>query len=345
MDIVLTYSGSKRLKYLLRNIHYLKHNFPSHNLTLIVDDQRSFNFYSKHVNCVLAENPSPNMKSLFSKLSHDETFWDGFWYRTLKRFFMLEEFLRKTPKTPILHIESDVLLLPNFPFDDFRQITNGLAFPVISEDLGVASVLYIPELKHLTEFLDFCHDISQNSPRETDMTLLAKFAKFSRNALVLPTLLGSQIKLLGQQSLELRSEFTNQKLFRGLFDGATYGQFLFGIDPRNNLGRRSLFIQYAHHFAKPRVMQFCLANQKSGFSLQIGIQDDTTYPLYCLHIHSKDLRVFDIESLKVRKIINKRIYQAKKGEIKNEYVFKLFISEFSSFGRAIIHKLLHFLDS
>jgi hypothetical protein len=87
-------------------------------------------------------------QSLFALASKklDHNFRDGFWKYTFERLFALQQYHEKHSDSKILHIESDVLLLPEFPWKSFAEL-NSLAWLNVNETHDVAALVYLPNPK------------------------------------------------------------------------------------------------------------------------------------------------------------------------------------------------------
>lgn len=345
MEIVLAYSGSKTPKYLEANLRYLKYTFPEQEITLLIDQPSIPTNLESYAKCLVVESDNSFLHSLFQNLEHDAKFWDGFWFRTIQRFFLLDAYLMKNPSKSILHIESDVLLLPNFPFDSFSDLDCDLAFPVLNENQGVASVMYIKNRDSIRKFLEFSVDYSLKDPYATDMTFLSHYARFSRKVAILPSIPPGLNPVPHGVTHYQKSLFSKESNFKGIFDGATLGQYLFGVDPRNNLGNRKLFLSFPHHFLNPNELNFQFHTSCGRTSITVGTSSGPQVPVYCLHIHSKDLRAFEIQRPDSDILIKSRVRAASQKKIVSEYVPHLFILEFPNFARALIHRLYSFLKS
>lgn len=340
MELVLVYSGNTWPTYLEANLRYLRNKFFDKEITLLVDNPNFPRSYEKFCKCVVIDYKSELMQSLFNNLTHDKTFWDGFWFKTIERFFLLENYMGRNPSESILHIEADVLLLPNFPFEKIEKIPNGLAFPIISESQAVASVFFVRDLHSLRTFLNFAFEYSLHDPTATDMSILANYALNSGDVFILPTIPKYYAPNYDNSELFRRSQMKENSELDSLFDGATYGQYLFGIDPRNNLGNRKIFKVFPNHFVNPSKFEFFLGNLDSSVRLCFQDESGAVNALCCLHVHSKDLRAFALSEDCSIDLLGLRVRQTSSKKELSEFVPSLLITEFSAFSRAIFHKLI-----
>ncbi len=211
-------------------------------------------------------------KSLDFELSHDLAFRDGFWKYTLLRFQAIAEWHQKSSESQILHVESDVLLLPNFPFDKFENLQK-LAWTNVNETHDAPTLVYFPD-KYSSEWL--AKQILEEmriSNHLTDMTVLHKIRATHDGLIqVLPT-------------APKRNIIENQDIMaiRGIFDAARIGMWLTGQDPRNHFGSLIRHRSILDSEAEPQKWNF--RNDKTG-NLYAS-HNGETFPIFNLHIHSK----------------------------------------------------------
>jgi hypothetical protein len=173
-----------------------------------------------------------------------------------------------------------------------HKLNYDLAFPVVNNSLAIASTLFIrnhPAAKLLANYsLECAHDDSST----TDMLVLYKFmSEFPDVATVLPSAFPhSQIlETLTCHERLIESEIN----FKAAFDGADFGRFLFGDDPRNKKGFLTIRKKNLNSFFD--VSKLTLTNTENrSFP---SIRDESNgglIPLHSLHIHSKNLSLFRI---------------------------------------------------
>lgn len=343
MEIVLAYSGHKWPRYLEANLKYLKKAFPSQHVVLLSDNSLFPHRFREYAECISIEHKSERMYEFFSNLNHSKDFWDGFWFKTIERFFLLESYLSDRPGQSILHLEADVLLLNNFPFEKFEDLEHGLAFPMISDTQGVASVLFIRDLDSLRDFLTFAYGVSITDSTATDMSLLAQYAKHSQDVLILPSIPRNYAAPERNSILFKLSQLMEDSKFDCLFDGATYGQYLFGIDPRNNLGNRKLFSTFPNHFVNPSNLEFNIDGRNSNLGIKLAGDLDYLTTICCLHIHSKDLRAFQVSPICANDLLVRRVNQTKLKKEISEFVPSFLLTESRFIFRAILRKSTNFV--
>ena len=228
---------------------------------------------------------SSRFESAKKNLLSPQNFRDGFWLRTLERFFVLSQFQKTFAVNEIFHAELDQLL---FRADLLiKQIENsnkhGLFYPKHTNLRSIASVFYCNEFTALESFINY----SQSEIKfESEMELLSNWAKeFPSLAFELPTLASF-----------LNQEFNGNDKFQsldkdfGIVDAAQIGQWIAGVDPVNS----PLFQRHQTHFADPfepglltqSQLQECQFTLENDGSLILKHKDDS-FQIYNLHIHSK----------------------------------------------------------
>ncbi len=223
---------------------------------------------------------------------NDSSYRRGFWSQTLNRFFALEEFSREYPQSQILHVEADVILFPNFPLADFNGLSKGIAFPLSNESVGVASTFWFNSYQDIHFFCEYLRAERQVSPDLIDTSALGLFStRYKERVTRLrsgldsidtyrPALDGS---LLCGDAIPLNSN--------GIFDASTLGIYLCGTDPRNTFGVSTLFSELSHHRINPKSLEFKVQN-----SIIFALHGKEMRPIYSLHNHSKDSRIFKSDS-------------------------------------------------
>lgn len=165
------------------------------------------------------------------RLSSNAEFRNGFWVKSLERFFVLEQYARKTGRHNIFHAELDQLL---FGADQLIQgiestLKKGLFVPFHSKDSAVASVLYVNDLESLTSLTSYA---SSSGYFRNEMSLIAKWATQEPNKVFgLPTLL-TVAKDFSQVLPEGVVGLLHENI-GGITDAAQLGQWIGGVDPRN----------------------------------------------------------------------------------------------------------------
>lgn len=289
-------------KYSILNIRRTKELFPNIGIVLITDksNERSCVQLKETGICKVVEpfaiqNPKMGLESAMKGKNGE----DNFWLLTISRLFQVIEYHKQSPRKAILHVESDVILMPNFPWEKLCK-QKRLAWGKYSRTHDVAALMFFPNSVE-SEFLRFqlVHHLSRN-PSLTDMKVLSEISsEFQDRVLILPTAIK---KLQGEMQIEencSKSEYEriseNDILFNGIFDVAAIGMWISGKDPSHTFGVTTNLttdiFKTGQSFINLRSIKFRYLNDE--FKLELG---KNMYNLYSLHIHSKKLKWFRLNS-------------------------------------------------
>lgn len=320
MRIVFVHFGKTIPKFLSLNISRTMNLFPEHKVVLITNPECRI---TNKLSCELFLYKASNkIRKLHEITSHPKEFRDNFWFNTILRFFAIEE-LQKYQEEETLHVESDVILSKDFPLLQFTILQKSIAFPLVSRDRGIASIMYVRNLSIASRFTNFITNSIYSDPSTTDMIILRKFYELSPEEVqILPTLSAEKMDSFLNIEPDIQIVFRNaQNLFRGVFDGADYGIYFAGIDPRNNRGRRIIRHKIPNNYIQIENLNFFFNEERNFLNFNVN-QDKLQIPIYNLHIHSKDPRYFNN---KFNKLIRKRI-KFYKLEPYSEFIFKIYIN-------------------
>lgn len=276
---MLVYLGLKVPRYVLSNYRYLNQTFPDQEIWLIVDNPKIVSELRGLGIRVWLASPSMADRSSYRQ---------GFWLQTLNRFFALEEFSIQHPIGQILHVEADVILFPNFPLSEFEMLPKNIAYPLSKMNVGVASTVWFRTSADVTQFVDFVRAERVKDYSLIDTTALGLFAIQSAEKVAI---LRSGLSSLGSYNENAETFILSGDELdlntKGIFDASTLGIYLCGTDPRNTFGVSKIFSQLEHHSINPKSLNFDLL--KSIIYVKYG---DEVRPLYSLHNHAKDVRLF-----------------------------------------------------
>jgi hypothetical protein len=273
--------------------------FPTIPVILIVDDPEvslEIELESVEIFLYVRENSD---STVFNNLDHDSEFRNGFWLYSLERLYAFRNLHLSAPNNKLLHIESDVLLLPNFPWDSFYELEkiywtryNGLK--------DVASLFYSPSLADTQKFIELLTKKLMIKPNLTDMSGLSELFNENKNLFgLLPSsnsnlspLINSRNKSDSRSHAKISENFTQ---FDGIFDPAAIGMWLTGQDPRNYFGFTRIkfrnIIDSGDSFIDPSNVKYVLAARGELYLIAEGVK----LTVWNLHIHSKNLELFGLD--------------------------------------------------
>jgi hypothetical protein len=286
IEIVFVHLGPVIPAHLSANIKRIQRIWPTIRITLILDH--------------ILESPSGTDIYLYKRNSETQKIFsksnqeNDFWAKSLERLFALADYaLSEDSQNVILHVESDVLLMPNFPFAEMSKIQQ-LTWNRYNDKKDVGALVLIPNRQMAGVFNEAIVKTVKSHPGITDMTLLSILS----NELGVATTFSNhwipenESYLGTRQSLNpvLVSDFK----LRGIFDPAQIGMWIAGLDPRNTFGftkyQDKSFIENGDSEIDPSRIRFTFDQDKY---LLGDMKNEITIPIWCLHIHSKNLKLFD----------------------------------------------------
>ena len=281
--------------------------FPNQELVLITSHDQQFDL-PKSVAQFKVNSEELEM-GLFTEMSQmlDFEFREGFWKYTLQRFFAIGEFHKVNSNRQLTHIESDVLLMPNFPWEKFAGL-NKLAWLKVNSELDVAAIMHFPTLELTQKLLKEISRLSRLNPGTTDMLVLHEVA------INLPHLHEYLPSITPRNAYNPKnfgpSEKVSLNYFEGIFDPANLGIWYFGQDPKNSFGLRKRYVGDMSHDLNP-------TNAKLKFEAGILVDQNQT-PVFSLHLHSKYLPLF---AGNWANALERGLYQAQKQQ--KRYFFEI----------------------
>jgi len=194
--------------------------------------------------------------------------------------------MKKHEISDVIHLENDVMVYYNCAELLENKVDNTKIYiPFDSFERNIASIMYIPNhhvFQAALQHYDFSKNDMQNfSEIKRRTNTIANFPIFITDA---------------SQNEEYKFVTQNFNSFQMIFDAAAIGQYLGGIDPRNQCGDTRGFVNetcvikynnYSFHYlvindiARPFIMV-----------------KEALYPIFNLHIHSKNLNSFTSEGIK-----------------------------------------------
>lgn len=240
-------------------------------------------------------SPSRDWFELETLLKHPKDFRDNFWFTSLARFIAISEFSR-TMQSQILHLESDVIISGDFPFDKFTYSNCSFSFPIVSSSLAIASILYIKDSFSAKYLAELTMKSARENRNTTDMHVLRDLSlNPDVNFLLLPSALSDSYSPSKVSGNFIMMNEIGLRHFNGVFDGFDYGRYLFGVDPRNARGI-SKVRQTDDSVYLDVSKSLIVTDDKRDFPYILDLESNRKLPIFCLHIHSKNSKYFTIRS-------------------------------------------------
>jgi hypothetical protein len=233
-------------------------------------------------------DPSHFQKSI-EKILLPHNFREGFWLRTLERFFVLHQYMLQEKLADVFHAELDQLLFQGEKLlSRLRASSSGGIFvPFHTKDKAVASILYCNHVDSLGSLLEFS---ASEINYENEMVMLAKWAsQNSTKVRLLPTL---ATEINGRKTFEDENlTFIGREELGGVVDAAQLGLWVGGIDPRNLQFKVSPTNKFSELATKPLLsreqMNKLSFHLSEGGILICNFDQILDVPVYNLHLHSK----------------------------------------------------------
>jgi hypothetical protein len=319
MNLVFVHLGSAIPKHLAKNLKRTTLLFPKHQIFLITDLHLDKSLYEKVIIHKYVQNH--DWLKLQSLLKHSKDFRDNFWFTSTARFLALAHFSNSFNEE-FLHIESDVIVASDFPFEKLSHTNHHFMFPIVSDSNAIASTLYVKNSDAANYLAQFALAESEKNNLTTDMYILSELSKKSDvNFAPLPTAPTISYEKSKIRNCFLQMSDASISSFGGVFDGFDIGRYLFGDDPRNKRGFSTLRDNDTRTYLDVRNLNLVMRPERD-FPFLSTNETDIYTPIFSLHIHSKKLKIFEIKSSK--KLIKKAVTNSKKEPI-TIFVFTVFI--------------------
>ncbi len=280
VEIVFVHLGTKIPKILSANISWISNIFPNKSITLITDLDIPKNKILKKVKVYTLQPSSPVFR--LNQTPHALSFRKGYWLHTIRRLLALADWHSNYPETSFLHVESDMLLMKDFPFEKIDSLKT-LAWPNVSDVRDMPGLLFSPNSEASQWLADKLLEQIELYSDTTDMLALRRIAeKYPSNHTYFSTM---------PQRPPQANGALNHKDSAFIFDGLTLGMWFAGEDPRNHWGLVVRGKNYIDHCPITEKLELRKGNQ--GLEARYRDQKDW-FGVSNLHIHSKNLGFFSL---------------------------------------------------
>lgn len=292
---VLVHLGKNLPAVTLHNLRYLKKNFPHVQLVLIISKDNYGNYDIPEDVQIVRYSRKTELNSILELNVQGRETENNFWSLTIERLFAALDYQRDENHIRMLHIESDVLIFPNFPILELTEL-NKIAWCKYNQTHDVASLFFIPsaeKAKWLVERLQF---LLSQTRGWTDMTSLSKISEsypehidfFPSASRVIPEMINQRSNLANN---ELRQISKLEMQLNGIVDPAAIGMYLTGRNPYVNQGWTSYFdpseVLNGNSYIDPTVLKYEF--HPNGCDL---IRNGKKVSLFSIHVHSKNIEFF-----------------------------------------------------
>jgi len=270
--LILVHIGSHFPDYINDCIRQIQHS-TNISIHLLISSEHHHKIVSGITLFSLEEIPVSDKRQEFERNNClDTTFRDGFWKFAMMRFFYIYDHVITQRLDDIFHIENDNLIYVDFiPKLSVFQ-TKSMWCVMDSNDRCIPSFLYFKNHDILRLLLDTCIECA--SCRIYDMYALGKFKQCQ------PDLVGT-LPIIKDYCDPIHPDlYQHADEFGFLFDAAAVGQYIGGVDPRNDSSDTIGFIN-----EKCVVKYDKVKLEWVGKKLCVNGMSFVN-----LHIHSKDLK-------------------------------------------------------
>jgi len=275
-NIVLVCIGNFQ-EYIITNITQLLRL--GHNSVYVLTDVHLFHHFDRYKDDsrvkVLSVESLNDSYRYYERTNLDKGFRNGFWALASLRFFYIYEFMEQLKVDNVIHLENDVLVYHNCDKISERAGRQHVYMPFDSFNRNIASIVYIPSASVFRRILDQ-YDLTMNDME--NFVQISKRCDLIQRFPIFPANVSS--------SAEIQFVSENHHKFGFIFDAAAIGQFLGGIDPRNQPGDTRGFVNETC-IIKYNVHQFIWEDHKPYIVI-----NNLIFPIFNLHIHHKNLHDF-----------------------------------------------------
>jgi hypothetical protein len=291
--IVFVHLGKAKAAHLWLNLQRTHTLFPLASIHLIIEESTSVPRYIREFVVIHIYVRSIEIIELREQHVHASSFRNGFWWLSLERLIALGQAHPAIGNSGIIHLESDVILMPNFPFYFFGR--QKLSWCRYNENRDVASIVYSPDVQQTEWLVAQIINCYSSNPAHTDMTVLSEISNSHADKVCVLPYLGTHEVDLRNREFNLKSavlEVPNRNHnLQGIFDAAPLGMWLCGQDPRNHYGFTRFemrnIIESGDSYIDPSKFEFSYSAE-SGLRISAG---SDALSIWNLHIHSKNLKL------------------------------------------------------
>ncbi|HEY2810845.1 MAG TPA: hypothetical protein VGJ00_05610 [Rhabdochlamydiaceae bacterium] len=230
-------------------------------------------------------------------VTNSEQDWSckGLWVYSSERFFYLEELMREYSLSDVFHIESDVLLYANLEdlLPVFKKRYNGMLGAIFENDHRcVPSIVYVADLAPIKALINFYP--KKVHVLHADMDIIADFKDRYYRVFIdfLPITVSGDGKdnpfvgaLIQSKTPELYSN--NIEEFNAIFDGAAFGIYFAGRDPRWHRQGPGTISEYS--VINPSAFALDWKMDDKGRRVPLVSHKNKQLPLVNLHITNKSM--------------------------------------------------------
>jgi hypothetical protein len=226
---VFTYSGYRLPQHLKQSIKFCRNSNPHAQIVLIVNSELRVNLEVRSlcsVHVVEEKQFQEIQKRLNLRYQDQVNSQNGFWFKSILRFFFIESWIIENNKDveDFIHLESDCIsFIDQDIYASIRNNYDKISVPVDIVGECIPSVVYFPSGNHAIDFSKYIKSRIEkaiNLPKFycSDIAMLNEFKE--------------KDKIVSLPSLPEKAISSNGRLI--IFDPKYIGEYLLGKDTRHN---------------------------------------------------------------------------------------------------------------
>jgi hypothetical protein len=250
--------------------------------------------------CISCESlvRSKNHEDFLAQTSLDSSSRDGIWLYSSERFLYLDELMAQHGLQDVFHMEYDNMLYADLGelLPVFQSRYQGIAATFDNDGRCIPGFLYVKNSEAMNRLAKSFSDHAKENL--FDMHLIAAFKNENHDGVIdhLPIITQEYIDehpLVTPSGLAVvnKAKYAqNIDAFKSVFDAAALGQFLGGIDPRNDVSVPG-FINESCVFNPSSIKIEWIVDEQNRRAPYV-VYPHAKYRINNLHIHSKYLERF-----------------------------------------------------
>jgi hypothetical protein len=267
--------------YVLHNILHMKQH--GNDDIIVLSDRKFITFLPDYVKAYAMEDLLQNYDQMVSTYQND--FRNGFWHWTSFRFYAILAYMKKYNITQIVHVENDVMIFENIANMTFHR-PDKILLTMDNQHRCVPGFMYIPNA-HILEQCLFQFDHKQNDMQNLGNVYHIKDQPWIETLPIAPK----------DSAQKVSPILTNHyEHYKGIFDAASMGQYLGGIDPRNSEHKNTKGFINTHCEFQYHSYTFSWIyegrNKVPYITIPTSTGNHQFIKIMNLHVHSKNLCQF-----------------------------------------------------
>lgn len=250
----------------------------------------------------VGDHPRSEVLVAYDQLSRNSRTWrDGFNFYAMQRFFHIESAMRSLGLSNVIHLEYDntIYFEINSLMVTLDRHFEQLGLVLDNDGRCIPGIVYIADSKAILNFTQWYVENCLGTV-DNDMSALAlyrwkKLGKGPQLPLVFPGMLprfGTRFAMDGSRARKVMNYEALATEFGGIFDAAAIGQYLGGVDPRNQTGDTRGFLNEACIFSPEKLEVVWLKDEAGRRKPFVRLGSGPLWQVLNLHVHSKDLKPF-----------------------------------------------------